>query len=864
MVPARILAVLMLSAASASASADPTPRSFPGLPLSGFGRAVAISGNTAFVGEPIGGPGIVHIYQHQATGWKEVGALAAPDSSGRGGFGGSLAVAGNTLLVGEFQGGAGGFGRGGGRGRGATPPEPTPMTGVVHVYQRGATGKWVHAGALTASTMSDAQFGASVVIAPGGESAAVGAPGGSSGGRVYVFHRGTDGKWLAAMTVAPDSLAAGDLFGSSLAIDGERVAVGAPGRGGKGAVFVGDHRGDAIVWSEIGGRRIPQNARFGATVLLKGDRLIVGAPAANYVPAESLEPAATTGTGGAARGAGGRGRGGFGGGFGVVVTFERNATSGAWVEGPMAAPYDLSPNAQFGAALAMVGSELWVGAPGSDGMGRIFRVSLDRSGAVAGMSKLMVNAAPGSGGRGGPQFAATFAVGGDAAVVGMPGDAGGLGTVAFLGRTPTGSWVSRGTDFPPVKDRFPAVTGKEVICADGMAASFQCGNTGLLAFMPISMLGGDRTSHMNDNWGWTDPSTGHEYALAGRTDGTAFVDITDPTHPRFLGNLPKTPGVPSGTWRDIKTYKNFAFIVADGSGAHGMQVFDLTRLRTVKTPQTFTEDAHYDRIASAHNIVINEGTGYAYAVGVNGPAASPAGGETCGGGLHMIDIRDPLHPKFAGCFADGKTGRRGTGYSHDAVCVVYKGPDTRYTGHEICVGANETAISLADVTDKAHPVSLSTISYPNVAYAHQGWFTEDQKYFFLDDESDEIAAQTDTTGTDMAAKGTRTMIYDVAKLDDPVLVKQYIGPVKSSDHNLYIKGNKLYEANYGSGLRIIDISDPVNPHEVAFLDTYPDDENQPVMHGAWSNYPYFKSGTIIVTSVTEGLFLVKDRSKIIP
>src|SRR5207253_455210 len=97
--------------------------------------------------------------------------------------------------------------------------------------------------------------------------------------------------------------------------------------------------------------------------------------------------------------------------------------------------------------------------------------------------------------------------------------------------------------------------------------------------------------------------------------------------------------------------------------------------------------------------------------------------------------------------------------------------------------------------------------------------------------------------------------------DDPVLVKEYIGPVHSSDHNLYVRGNKLYEANYGSGLRIIDISDPVNRHEVAFLDTYPDDKNEPVMHGAWSNYPFFRSGTIIVTSVTEGLFLVKDRSQ---
>jgi choice-of-anchor B domain-containing protein len=169
-----------------------------------------------------------------------------------------------------------------------------------------------------------------------------------------------------------------------------------------------------------------------------------------------------------------------------------------------------------------------------------------------------------------------------------------------------------------------------------------------------------------------------------------------------------------------------------------------------------------------------------------------------------------------------------------------------------------------DVTDKKAPVFLSSASYPFVSYAHQGWFTEDHKYFFLDDESDEIQAQRDTTGQNKAKLGTRTMVYDMTDLDDPVLVKEYIGTVRSSDHNLYVKGNKLYLANYGSGLRIADISDPLNPREVAYLDTYPDDENQPQMVGAWSNYPYFKSGSIIVTSVTEGLFIVKDRSQAVP
>ena len=103
-------------------------------------------------------------------------------------------------------------------------------------------------------------------------------------------------------------------------------------------------------------------------------------------------------------------------------------------------------------------------------------------------------------------------------------------------------------------------------------------------------------------------------------------------------------------------FDGHAFVVADGAGWHGMQVFDLTRLRDVSGgPATFEPDALYEGFASAHNVAINEDTGIAYGLGAS------MGGETCGGGLHMIDINDPLRPTFIGCFQDMNTGRAGTG-----------------------------------------------------------------------------------------------------------------------------------------------------------------------------------------------------------
>ncbi len=179
---------------------------------------------------------------------------------------------------------------------------------------------------------------------------------------------------------------------------------------------------------------------------------------------------------------------------------------------------------------------------------------------------------------------------------------------------------------------------------------------------------------------------------------------------------------------------------------------------------------------------------------------------------------------------------------------MYRGPDQRYSGREICFNSSETGVGIADVTDKSAPKKISVASYPNTAYAHQGWLNEAQTHFFLDDEGDEIQG---------SAPRTRTLVWDVSNLEEPVLVKEHLGVTSASDHNLYIRGNLMYQSNYVSGLRVLDISNPVEPKEVGYFDTVPVGENSPGFAGSWSNYPYFKSGTVIVTSIAEGLFTVR-------
>ena len=760
-----------------------------------FASTIAVNGREAFIGQPANnyGPGLVYLYRPNAQGvWAQTGRLAAPDSSLGDGFGRSVAADGNTLMVLELAAFTG--------------------RGVVHVFERpSAAAAWRHATTI-ASPDSANRFG--VTLAVKGDLALIGATGTDSArGALHIYRRTGPGAWTRDTTLLPDSAAPNTAFGGPVAIQGDMFVVGAAGADSNvGSAYIYRRAGNG--WTRDAKLRMPglpaqvRQSRFGQAVLIDGQTIYVGAPGLNNN-------------------------------LGVVVAFRHDSATNTWRPNAQLMPFEAAQFTQFGVSLARVGNELWVGAPGvSQFQGAIMRYSrASDTSAFTTVSRLNWDSA-GQVGFGGGRIVA----GQNMAVVGIPNAEGGEGLAAVMTRDAGGAWRQRTLTAPVMRPA--AVTGRDVACTSGKAGMFDCQQTALLSFLPVEQIGGGRGTKINDIWGWTDPQTGKEYALVGRTDGTAFVDISNPNRPRYLGSLPKTKTSPASVWRDLKVYRNHVFIVADGAREHGMQVFDLTRLRRAgATPQQFTEDAHYSRVNSAHNIAIDTMTGYAFIVGAS------SGGETCGGGLHMVNLQNPKHPEFAGCFADPNTGRASTGYSHDAQCVVYHGPDARYTGKHICLGANETALSIADVTDKANPKAVGRGSYPNVGYSHQGWLTEDQRYLYMNDELDELQGK---------VNGTRTIIWDLQKLDDPVVVGEYIAPIKASDHNLYIKGNRMYQSNYQGGLRIVDITDRVKPKEVGYFDTVPVGENNPGFGGSWSNYPFFKSGTIIVTSGSEGLFMVRD------
>ncbi|MEP6994348.1 MAG: choice-of-anchor B family protein [Acidobacteriota bacterium] len=362
-------------------------------------------------------------------------------------------------------------------------------------------------------------------------------------------------------------------------------------------------------------------------------------------------------------------------------------------------------------------------------------------------------------------------------------------------------------------------------CVNGHAGIYPCQNVDLLSVLPLSAMG---CADGNSLWGWTDSLDGKEYALMGCDNGISFVDISAPESPLYLGRLP-THSFDS-IWRDVKVYANHAFIVSEAS-SHGMQVFDLTQLRSVPSPPViFSETAHYPGFGSSHTIALDEATGFAYA----------AGSDTCAGGLHMVNVQDPPNPVFAGCVSSD-------GYTHETQCVIYDGPDSTYSGHEICFSSNEDTLTIVDVSNKSAPIQLSRKGYAGSGYVHQGWLTEDHIYFLLDDEVDELND----------GHNTYTYIWNVSDLNAPVLMGHYTGPTPAIDHNLYVRGGYAYEGNYRAGLRILDVTGiaATQLFEAGFFDVYPPDD-LPEFNGVWNNYPFFSSGNVIVSGIEQGLFVL--------
>jgi choice-of-anchor B domain-containing protein len=350
----------------------------------------------------------------------------------------------------------------------------------------------------------------------------------------------------------------------------------------------------------------------------------------------------------------------------------------------------------------------------------------------------------------------------------------------------------------------------------GPTIEFPASGVTLLSWVTVGEMDASAASGC---WGYVSPS-GREYAMIGLSNGTAIVEISDPTYPQIIAKIPGSGSI----WRDIKVYQHYAYIVTEGTDG-GIQVIDMAQID--QGIATMVDHVLAGGSASTHTLALDPVSGYLYRAG---------GG---GNGIRIYSLADPAHPAYVASW--------GTRYVHETQVVTYtSGP---YAGRQIaflCSGYNNggssTRFEILDVTDKSSMFVRGTVFYSNAKYSHQAW-TEDKKYVYLDDEKDE-------NGT----LPTTTYVIDIQNLDAPFQLGSFTNGSQSIGHNLYVKGNLCYEANYRSGMRVFDVSSPTNVQEVAYFDTWPSDDIN-AFNGLWTCYPYFPSGAVLGSDREKGLFV---------
>jgi choice-of-anchor B domain-containing protein len=391
-------------------------------------------------------------------------------------------------------------------------------------------------------------------------------------------------------------------------------------------------------------------------------------------------------------------------------------------------------------------------------------------------------------------------------------------------------------------------------CASGMAGNFPCHNIDYLAQVQLQEIPSQPSSASN-LWGFVDLDDNREYAVLGHRNGTAVFDVTVPGTPVVVGNIPGNPSL----WREVKVYqvrdtgtgqhRAYAYITTEAPGG-GLQIIDLSNVPTsISLANTLTE------FSTSHTVYISN-VNYSTMAALPGQQAYLyiAGSNLAGGAFRIYDLVDPVHPLLV------TSPPAGTGYMHDSTSMLLT--DNRTTqcagNHnpcEVLVDFNETSVDIWDVTDKTAPARISSTTYPTATYVHSGWPSSDNRYIIVHDELDELR------------RSLNTHIYtlDIGDLRVPNLITSYIGGARSTDHNGYTIGNRYYVSHYKRGLVIFDSTNPQALSEIGSFDTYLSPAaNSAGTDGAWGVYPFLPSGTLLVSDIENGLFLLKRNETLPP
>jgi len=314
------------------------------------------------------------------------------------------------------------------------------------------------------------------------------------------------------------------------------------------------------------------------------------------------------------------------------------------------------------------------------------------------------------------------------------------------------------------------------------------------------------TQNVNDVWGYVDAQN-NEYVLLGTQTGVSIVSLIDPSNPNELHFIEGA----NNTWRDLKVWQQYAYVVNEAPNGGGLLIIDLSNLPTaIDTISTDLGIGYTD----SHNIFVDE-YGMAYLFG--------AKTDTLGNGTLMLDLAsNPTNPVYMGIYTNN--------YVHDGFVR-----DNIMWTSEIYAGQ----LGVVDVSDKSAPTVLATHPSPK-SFAHACWLSDDDQTVFLVDEE----------------PGSWVTAYNVSDLNDIHEIDRWQSYPGQNviPHNTFVSGNYVITSYYTSGVVILDASNPYNLVEVGNFDTSPLSGSG--FGGCWGVYPYLPSGLLIASDRQEGLFVL--------
>jgi choice-of-anchor B domain-containing protein len=306
---------------------------------------------------------------------------------------------------------------------------------------------------------------------------------------------------------------------------------------------------------------------------------------------------------------------------------------------------------------------------------------------------------------------------------------------------------------------------------------------------------------------------GIEYAVMASTLGTHIIDISSYEGEAIeVAFLPGAAGGSFVTHRDYHIDGTLLFAVCD-QGASSLQIFDLSNL-----PATVTTAYDSDEFCiTAHNVFVDNDSDLLYLC-----STSSNGSNTP---LRVLDVSNPAAPTP---FIDLSPWINNC---HD----IYVENDTAW------INSGGAGLYVMHI-DETPTVIGNLDDYPYQGGNHSGWWIPEDHVYVLADET----------------HGSPLKVIDTSNLSDLQVVSILSSEVDpgSIPHNMMMRDGLVFVSYYHDGLQVFDVSTPDEPKRIAWFDTFIESSHAGYA-GAWGVHAALPSGRILISDITNGLFVLE-------